>query len=464
MTAMADPYTYNEPNTDPYARREEIYSVTRLIREARLVLETAFPLLLVEGEVSNLSRPASGHLYFTLKDASGQIRAAMFRNRNQSLRFAPRDGLRVLARARVTLYEARGEFQLIVESMQPAGEGALRIAFEDLKARLAAEGLFSAEKKTLPPHPRRVGVITSPTGAAIRDCLSVLQRRQPGLEVIVYPVPVQGEGAGREIARMIALADARRECDCLLLVRGGGSLEDLWSFNEECVARALHACRLPVVSGVGHEIDFTIADLAADVRAPTPSAAAELISTPDRDTLLGHCQAQGQRLHRAMARRLAGRRDALLGLTRRLRHPGRRLLELAQRLDELTARSTAAMGRRLTLGAARLAVLSAGLQGHRPDLRIAHQQALLVPLAHRLAAAMERRLDRARARLDRAAGTLDIVSPLQTLARGYAIVSRVPGGEICRDGAALVPGMEIRARLARGGVRCRVEDAWADGD
>ncbi|HKX58724.1 MAG TPA: exodeoxyribonuclease VII large subunit, partial [Steroidobacteraceae bacterium] len=255
--------------------------MSRLNREARALLETGLPSLWITGELSNLSRPASGHWYFSLKDEGAQVRCAMFRQRNLSVRVAPRDGMQVLLRARVGLYEARGEFQLVVDHLEEAGEGELRRRFEALKLKLAAEGLFdAARKRPLPRFPRRIGVVTSPTGAALRDVLHVLGRRFPSVPVLLYPVPVQGAGAAREIASMLAVADRRRDVDVLLLVRGGGSLEDLWAFNDEALARAIAGVGLPVISGIGHEIDFTIADFVADLRAPTPSAAAE-IAVPD---------------------------------------------------------------------------------------------------------------------------------------------------------------------------------------
>ncbi|MGB7397419.1 MAG: exodeoxyribonuclease VII large subunit, partial [Candidatus Macondimonas sp.] len=275
---------------------DSVYSVSRLNREARILLEGGLPLLWVMGEISNFSQPSSGHWYFTLKDAQAQVRCAMFRNRNQGLGLRPQNGMQVQVRVRVSLYEPRGEFQLIAEQMQPAGEGALRLAFEALKARLAAEGLFDASlKRPLPAYPHTIGVITSPTGAALRDILHVLNRRYPLARVVFYPVPVQGVDAAPQIVQALRLAGERAECDVLILARGGGSLEDLWAFNEEIVARAVRACPLPVVSGVGHEIDFTIADFVADLRAPTPSAAAESV-VPDGSDLLRRFDQYQQRL------------------------------------------------------------------------------------------------------------------------------------------------------------------------
>src|SRR5262245_18506563 len=270
----------------PAEARRDIYTVSRLNREARGLLEAGLPSLWITGELSNLSRPASGHWYFTLKDEDAQVRCAMFRSRNLAVKVAPRDGLQVLLRARVGLYEARGEFQLVVDHLEDAGEGELRRRFEALKLKLAAEGLFEAgRKRPLPRFPGRIGVVTSATGAALRDVLHVLARRAPGVGVLIYPVPVQGAGAAREIAATLELAGRRRDVDVLLLVRGGGSLEDLFAFNDEALARTLAGLELPVVTGIGHEVDFTIADFIAALRAAAPSAAAE-IAGPDSGSLL----------------------------------------------------------------------------------------------------------------------------------------------------------------------------------
>src|SRR5579859_4685596 len=284
---------------DPAVPTRRILSVSELNRAARGLLEGGFPILWVEGEISNLAQPGSGHLYFSLKDAQAQVRCALFRNRGMLLRFKPANGMKVLVRGRVSLYEPRGDYQFLVESMEDAGHGALQRAFEALKERLAQEGLFDAAlKRPLPQVPKTIGVVTSPTGAAIRDILSVIRRRHPLARVIVYTVPVQGVGAAAKIAAMLGLASRRGECDVLILARGGGSLEDLWAFNEEPVARAIRASAIPVVSGVGHEIDFTIADFAADLRAPTPTGAAELV-TPDLSTWRRLLLEQSARLQQA---------------------------------------------------------------------------------------------------------------------------------------------------------------------
>ncbi|MEX0952072.1 MAG: exodeoxyribonuclease VII large subunit, partial [Gammaproteobacteria bacterium] len=326
---------------DPGQRR--IFSVAELNRTARALLEGEFPSIWVEGEISNLARPASGHLYFSLKDSKAQVRCALFKNRALGLKTRPENGMQVLLRAGVSLYEGRGEFQLIVEYLEPAGAGALQRAFEELKRKLEAEGLFDpAHKQTLPAFPKRIGVITSPSGAAIRDVLNVLKRRYPGVEVIIYPAPVQGADAPAKLKRMLDVAIARNEVDVLLLTRGGGSLEDLWAFNDEPLARAIHACPLPIVSAVGHEIDFTIADFVADQRAATPSAAAELLS-PDQTQLLRQLARYESLLDRQMQQQLRSRKDRINSLQKRLPHPQRTLQQISQRLDDLTLRSQRAI-------------------------------------------------------------------------------------------------------------------------
>jgi exodeoxyribonuclease VII large subunit len=327
----------------------DIYSVSRLNREVRALLERGFGSLWLEAEISNFSRPSSGHWYFTLKDSQAQVRCAMFRQRNMLCSFTARDGQKVLVRARIGLYEPRGEYQLIVDHMEDAGLGALRRKFEELSARLAAEGLFAPERKRpLPALPRRIGVLTSPSGAAVRDILHVLARRFPAAAVLIHPVSVQGAQAPAEIISMLQLAGRRAECDVLILARGGGSLEDLWAFNDEQLARAIAASPIPIVSGIGHEIDFTIADFAADVRAPTPSAAAELV-VPDAGEWLAEFSSLGGRLARCIRRQLGERRETLRRLERRaaLVSPSARFARDAQRLDELDQRIRRAVLRRL---------------------------------------------------------------------------------------------------------------------
>lgn len=439
----------------------DVYSVTRLNREVRAVLEGSFPAIWVQGEISNLARPASGHMYFSLKDRSSQVRCAMFKGRNRLLRFAPENGMEVLVRAAVSLYEGRGEFQLIVEGMEPAGEGALQRAFEELKQRLFREGLFDeALKQSLPAYPATIGVITSPTGAAIRDILTVLKRRWPAAAVIVYPVPVQGEGAAAAIAAALETADRRAEADVLILARGGGSLEDLWSFNEEVVARAIHGSRLPVVCGVGHEIDFTIADFVADQRAPTPSAAAELAS-PDQRELLAFLRQREDRCITHIQRQLQGYRQALVQLEKRLPHPVRRLQSIGQRVDDLSLHLYQGARTRLAQHQARLARLAGHALRFNPRQLLSLYRERLQFQGEQLQRGMTRAVHEQRLQLERLVHGLNTVSPLATLGRGYAIVTR-SDGSIIRDAARVRTGEIIRSRVARGSIRSRVTDVDHD--
>ena len=438
----------------------DIYSVSRLNREVRVLLERGFGSLWLEAEISNFARPSSGHWYFSLKDAGAQVRCAMFRQRNMLCAFAARDGQKVLVRARIGLYEPRGEYQLIVDHMEDAGLGALQRQFEELSARLRGEGLFAAERKRpLPRLPMRIGVITSPTGAAVRDILHVLARRFPAAAVLIYPVPVQGALAAAEITGALELAGRRAECDVLILARGGGSLEDLWAFNDERLARAIVASPIPVITGIGHEIDFTIADFAADVRAPTPSAAAELV-VPDAQEWLEAFAQFAVQLQRCMRRRLEERRERLRWLTGRaaLVSPSARLGAQAQRLDELEQCLVRAMRRRLQEHGERLRWLSGRASRVSPSARLELQLSRLEGLDRRLSRAWRQATSSRREKLLPLIRTLHAVSPLATLERGYAIVSLENGG-ILRDAAEVKPGTFIEARLARGRVRAKVEGA-----
>lgn len=443
-----------QPDPDPAQR--DIYSVTRLNREVKAVLEGSFPLLWVQGEISNLSRPASGHLYFSLKDAQSQVRCAMFRGRNRLLRFTPEHGALVIARAAVSLYEGRGDFQLIVEQLEPAGIGALQRAFEELKQRLHREGLFDeSRKRPLPAFPRRVGVVTSPSGAALRDILTVLGRRYPRAGVIIYPAPVQGAGAAEKIVECVVEAGQRRECDVLILARGGGSLEDLWPFNEERVARAIRACPIPVVTGVGHEIDFTIADFAADRRAPTPSAAAELVS-PDQTELRQRVASFEAKIRRAALQLLQHLARVLDHLYKRLPDASRMLEYLGQRLDDMGARLFHAV--RARLANRRSDLQSAGAALYQLDPR--HRLRQRIERCHWLAAQLQQHI-RHLLRLfqERLAGsslTLNAVSPLATLERGYAIVTDEQN-RVVVDAAKLREGDLIQTRFARGHAQASVK-------
>jgi exodeoxyribonuclease VII large subunit len=382
----------------------------------------------------------------------------MFRQRNLMTKFAPKDGTHVLVRGRVSLYEPRGDYQFIVEHMEEAGEGALRQQFELLKAKLAAAGLFALERKRpLPTLPRRIGVITSPTGAAIRDILNILRRRFPAVPVLIYPVPVQGAHAAEQIAAAIALASARQDCDVLILARGGGSLEDLWSFNEEIVARAIYECRVPIITGIGHEVDFTIADLVADVRAPTPSGAAELV-VPEVQQWLRAIALTQQRIVKALRRTLQVQLDHAQWLQRRLTqlHPGVQLRQQTQRVDELEQRMRRALQQHVMQLQARVAEQSAHLRRHSPALRLAAIRGQLQVLQIELGRHMQQTIELLRARWTIAARTLDAVSPLATLQRGYAIVTDTEG-QVITDASRVAVGRRIHARLSLGHLVARVD-------
>lgn len=430
----------------------KIYSVSQLNRMASRALEDSLPMLWVEGEISNLARPGSGHLYFSLKDRDAQVRCAMFRNSNRALQFEVKDGLQVLLRAKVSIYEPRGSFQLIVEGMEPSGEGVLRRKLEELKTRLAAEGLFeAASKQLLPAVPKRIGIITSPSGAAIRDILHVLERRFAAVPVIIYPVQVQGQRAKHEIVAALKTATDRNECDILIVGRGGGSLEDLWAFNEEIVARAVASCPIPIVSAVGHEVDFTITDLVADLRAPTPSAAAELI-VPSADAWLNTIGSVARRTSNAMRRNLQQRQNLLGQLAGRLsrRHPGFVLRQNSQHLDDLGQRMTVTMGHRLAMEKLQINSTVSRLMAASPGNQVLRRSQHLKETRQRLGGAMRKHIDSLQSRIAVASASLQAVSPLGTLQRGYAIVSDAETGTLIRDANALTEGKEIAGRLAHG--------------
>ena len=433
-----------------------VYTVSELNTQARALLEENFPSIWVEGEISNLARPGSGHIYFSLKDSRCQLRCAMFRMHNRRVDFTPENGTQVLANGRISLYPERGDYQLIVQFLEEAGAGALRRAFEALKQRLSAEGLFDeGAKRPLPTLPRRIAIITSPTGAAVRDILSVLARRFPAIPVLIYPVPVQGAGAAPEIARMLDLASNRSDCDVLILARGGGSLEDLWAFNEESVARAIRRCRVPVVTGVGHEVDVTIADFAADRRAATPSAAAELVS-PQVSEWRQQLQNGLRRLALHARRRVADERRSLTALSRRLVHPRRRLYDLSQGLDALVARLARAARHTSVTRRARLAAVDARLRQRDPSQVLSAYRATWRQLSQRLHQASARDLAQRQSRLGGLVRALEAVGPVATLDRGYAIVTRAADGELIRASDQLTVGEEIDTRLASGRIGSRV--------
>ena len=438
---------------NPSGSGEEILSVSALNRLARQTLENRFPLLWVDGEISNLRRPASGHIYFALKDESAQVDCVMFRGRAQLLPFRLQDGMRVEARALVTLYEARGGFQLNVEAMRHAGIGALFEAFARLRAKLENEGLFEPERRLpLPRYPRCVGIVTSLQAAALRDVLAALARRAPHLSVVIYPTLVQGEGAAASIAEAIRTAASREECDVLLVARGGGSIEDLWAFNEEVVARAIYACQIPIVTGIGHETDTTIADLVADCRAATPTAAAELASA-------GYIEAQSDLLRLAtamraeMRRRLQERMQRVDLLGRRLVHPGERLGRLRAETAHLSTRLGTALRQRITSRFADLQRLQSRFAIRRPDLR--HAQRDLDEIAERLRSAAATGMSRRKNRLDGLAASLDHLSPQAVLQRGYSLVRKVDGS-VVRNSAQLAAGDRLQLTFGEGKADAQV--------
>ena len=468
----------------PQSNRE-ILSVADLNHAARRLLEGEFSMVFVSGEISNFARPSSGHWYFTLKDSGAQIRCAMFRNRNQSIRFTPKDGQQVIVRGKISLYEGRGEYQLIAEFVEEACDGALRRAFDKLKGQLQAEGLFdAARKQPIPAMPQHLGIITSPTGAAIRDVLQVMRRRFPAINITILPVAVQGEESPQQIVRALnaANADVDDPFDVILLTRGGGSLEDLWSFNTEPVARAIFNSRLPVVCAVGHETDVSIADFVADLRAPTPSAAAELIS-PDAGEWLQTFLRYERRMVSLANAEISQQRRHLQHLGNRMRHPGQRLQDFHQRLDDLElrlrggfrhylgqfripdmqARLLRAIQRQTERARARLNLAAAGIQ--EPSQLIDAQQRQLHYLQQRLIRQMRELLDASHRQLTRSAEQLNTVSPLATLQRGYAIVSAPDKPTaIVRDALTLKPGQQISARVHRGRFEATVTAVFDDAN
>lgn len=444
---------------DPFERLgldREVLTVSQLNGRARVLLEDVFSNIWVEGEISNLARPASGHVYFTLKDSGAQVRCALFRNNAARVRQALRDGLAVKVRGKVSLFEGRGDYQLILDTVEPAGDGALRLAFDALKEKLGNEGLFSSERKrALPAHPQRIGIVSSPTGAVIRDIISVFRRRAPQVELTLIPTAVQGREAINQIVRALQRADAQG-FDALILARGGGSLEDLWCFNEEAVARAIAACVTPIVSAVGHETDVSISDFVADVRAPTPSAAAELLA-PDSSDLGRRLESLQRRLLLRIQNRLAHDRLRLDSLARRLRHPGERLRQQAQRLDDLDMRLRRAFEQRLNQRRERLARLDTRLAAQHPGRALALLKQRLDNLAERLPRAMRQTLATRRQHLQVQVQTLQVVSPLATLSRGYSILLDERGQAI-RSAAQTRNGQRLTARLGEGELQVRVED------
>ncbi|MDW2642449.1 exodeoxyribonuclease VII large subunit [Citrobacter sp. HN-141] len=439
-----------------------IFTVSRLNQTVRLLLEQEMGHVWISGEISNFTQPSSGHWYFTLKDDTAQVRCAMFRNSNRRVTFRPQHGQQVLVRANITLYEPRGDYQIIVESMQPAGEGLLQQKYEQLKAKLQAEGLFDQQyKQPLPSPAHCVGVITSKTGAALHDILHVLKRRDPSLPVIIYPTAVQGDDAPGQIVRAIELANARDECDVLIVGRGGGSLEDLWSFNDERVARAIFASRIPVVSAVGHETDVTIADFIADLRAPTPSAAAEIVSRNQLE-LLRQIQHGQQRLEMAMDYYIANRTRRFTQLHHRLQqqHPQLRLARQQTVLERLRQRMNFALENKIKQANQRQQRVSQRLSQQNPQPRIYRAQTRIQQLEYRLAENIRARLSEQRERFGNVVTHLEAVSPLSTLARGYSVTTATDG-KVLKQTKQVKAGDVLTTRLSDGWVESEVKGVTA---
>lgn len=438
--------------TTSASTRRNIITVTQLNRETSQLLAEHFLSVLVEGELSNLSTPASGHMYFSLKDANAQVRCAMFRTQQRRLAFKPENGKQVIVKAQVSLYEPRGDYQLIVEHIEEAGDGALRRAFDALKLKLSEQGLFdAAHKQALPTLPKAIGVITSPSGAAVRDILTVLQRRFAAIPVIVYPVSVQGDNAKHEIAKAIATANRHKHCDVIILGRGGGSLEDLWAFNEELVARAIYDSEIPIISGIGHETDFTIADFVADLRAATPSAAAEHAS-PDQQQWLSRFMYLESRLQQQLQRKLNQKQQALDWLSQRLQqqHPGQKLAGNVRRMNELEARLNHAIHTKLRHMTGIVDAKTAKLWQHNPAITISSHKQRQGYLTKRLISATAHKLEQLNQRLLNSSQTLHAVSPLATLNRGYTMTINPSSGEIIRSTEQLKLGDMVQTRLAQG--------------
>ncbi len=438
---------------------KRILTVSRLTALIRSTLEENFDQLWVEGELSNLGTPASGHLYFTLKDGGAQLRCVMFKGAAKNLRFRLKDGMGLILRGRLSVYEQRGEYQLVAEYAEPLGIGALQLAFEQLKERLAKEGLFDASRKQpLPLLPQRIGVVTTPTGAAIHDILTVVNRRFANVQLLIVPVRVQGEGAAAEIAAAIDDLNSYGGVDVMIVGRGGGSLEDLWAFNEEVVARAISRSRIPVISAVGHEIDVTIADFVADLRAATPSAAAELV-VRSKQELESQVESLAHRLVREMTQLLRGKRAELERQSQLLRDPTLLLGRLAQRLDDQSARLSLALSATLGRRQERVAALIRHLRILSPSLQVERCRERILTHSARMEQGVRRLLDGRHEEAAVLAARLQTLSPLETLARGYAVARILPGRRVVRDGGELVPGARLEIVLHRGRALCRVEES-----
>ena len=434
-----------------------VLTVSQLAAQLAAMVEERFPAVWVEGEISNFKVYQSGHAYFTLKDDGAQMRCVLFRNRARRIRFTPGDGLHVLVFGGIEVYAQRGEYSLVVELLEPRGLGALQLAFEQLKERLAAEGLFDASRKRpLPRFPRKIGIVTSPTGAAIRDMLRVIGRRFGQIHIVIAPAKVQGEGAAQEVAQGVRELNALGDVDVIIVGRGGGSLEDLWAFNDEMLARTIAASKVPVISAVGHEVDFTIADFVADLRAPTPSAAAELV-VREKQAVAESVADLTRRLGVATARTLARQRDRLLTMQRRrvLTDPARPLRDLERRVDDARARLRRAMTAAMRHAAHRFELSTQGLRNQSPVLRTLDNRRQLTRLSAELTRSAARELDRSRHRLRVAVGRLHSLSPLAVLARGYSL-TRSPEGDVIRAARQVRVGDDVSVLLHEGSLDCRV--------
>lgn len=443
---------------------EEIYSVSRLNREARFLLEGNFPLLWVEGEISNFAAPHSGHWYFSLKDNQAQVRCAMFKPHNRKLGFIPKDGMQVILKARVSLYEGRGDFQLLTEHLEEAGLGKLQQAFEALKRKLHEAGLFdTAHKKPLPSIPKCIGIVTSPTGAAIQDILSILKRRFPSTPVILYPTLVQGESAAPAIVNAIQKANQRNECDVLIVTRGGGSLEDLWPFNEEIVAHAIYQSSIPTISAVGHEIDFTIADFVADLRAPTPSAAAELV-TPDKNELLETLLHQQKHFFRIIQQECQQQQHVLTLLKQQIKHyhPQHKLQEQSQTLDYAENKLYLLQQQQLQKAKQKVTQLVAAIKSQTPLHQITEIRHRLQLKKERLINLVTSSLKKEQSQLTELAAKLDALSPLATLSRGFSITLNKKTQRIIRSTKDIKAGEIIEVKLMEGTLECAVEKTIVD--
>lgn len=439
---------------------KNIYSVSELNRETKALLSSHFSRIQVEGEISNLSSPSSGHIYFSLKDKTAQIRCAMFKSQQRRLGFNPKNGKKVIVSAQVSLYEARGDYQLIVDKMLEAGAGDLQLAFDQLKTKLSNEGLFEQNiKQSLPEIPNQIGVITSPTGAAIHDILSVLKRRFPIIPVVLYPTAVQGESAKFEIVSAIETANYENQVDVIILARGGGSIEDLWAFNEECVARAVGKSEIPIICAVGHETDFTIADFVADLRAPTPSAAAEN-SVPDQQAWLSAFQSLENQLYQSIQRRFSYFQQANNWLIKRLQqqHPGQKLQRHAQTLDNLEMRLTHTIQTKIQHSRRGIEKQHNQLQKNNPVDKIMRYKQQQQYLSARLNTTFLHKLDKLQRKYQSVVQTLHAVSPLATLDRGYAIVTEPKTSTVIRSSQQLFIGDKIKTRLAQGQVISQVKE------